>query len=65
VNAGNDTRDRPRRSAGPAQDPAADAWLVGKARTGDPGAYEALVRRHRVRVYRIALRNVPTAFGRH
>jgi RNA polymerase sigma-70 factor (ECF subfamily) len=51
-----DGHDRPRRSTGPAQDPAADAWLVGKARSGDPAAYEALVRRHRVRVYRIALR---------
>lgn len=48
----------PRRAPGPTftSDPAADAWLVGKARNGDPAAYEALVRRHRVRVYRIALR---------
>lgn len=52
---GHDT-DRPQRQAAPAQDHAADAWLVGKARGGDPAAYEALVRRHRVRVYRIALR---------
>jgi RNA polymerase sigma-70 factor, ECF subfamily len=33
-----------------------DRWLVGKARTGDLDAYEVLVRRHRVRIYRIALR---------
>ena len=33
-----------------------DRWLVGKARVGDVDAYEVLVRRHRVRVYRIALR---------
>lgn len=31
-------------------------WLVGKARGGDLQAYEVLVRRHRVRAYRIALR---------
>jgi RNA polymerase sigma-70 factor (ECF subfamily) len=37
-------------------DPAADGWLVGKARGGDVAAFEALVRRHRTRVYRIALR---------
>lgn len=38
------------------QDPAADGWLVGKARGGDVDAFEALVRRHRTQVYRIALR---------
>jgi RNA polymerase sigma-70 factor (ECF subfamily) len=37
-------------------DDEADRWLVGKARTGDRGAYEELVRRHRDRIYRIALR---------
>ena len=31
-------------------------WLVGKAREGEPGAYEELIRRHRDRIYRIALR---------
>jgi RNA polymerase sigma-70 factor, ECF subfamily len=34
----------------------ADIWLVGKARAGDVDAYEVLVRRHRDRIYRIALR---------
>ena len=33
-----------------------DEWLVGKARGGNPDAYEVLVRRHQARVYRIALR---------
>lgn len=33
-----------------------DAWLVGRARRGDLEAYEALVRRHRDRIFRIALR---------
>jgi RNA polymerase sigma-70 factor, ECF subfamily len=34
----------------------ADGWLVNKARAGDMDAYEVLVRRHRDRIYRIALR---------
>jgi RNA polymerase sigma-70 factor, ECF subfamily len=34
----------------------ADRWLVNKARAGDMDAYEVLVRRHRDRIYRIALR---------
>jgi RNA polymerase sigma-70 factor (ECF subfamily) len=34
----------------------ADNWLVGKAQAGDVDAYEVLVRRHRDRIYRIALR---------
>jgi RNA polymerase sigma-70 factor, ECF subfamily len=34
----------------------ADLWLVEKARSGDVDAYEVLLRRHRVRIYRIALR---------
>jgi RNA polymerase sigma-70 factor (ECF subfamily) len=38
------------------RDDAADSWLVGKARAGDVDAYEVLVRRHRDRIYRIALR---------
>jgi RNA polymerase sigma-70 factor, ECF subfamily len=33
-----------------------DRWLVAKAREGDVGAYEELIRRHRDRIYRIALR---------
>lgn len=33
-----------------------DRWLVRKAREGDPSAYEELIRRHRDRIYRIALR---------
>jgi RNA polymerase sigma-70 factor, ECF subfamily len=37
-------------------DAAADGWLVDKARAGDADAYEVLVRRHRGRIYRIALR---------
>lgn len=37
-------------------DDAADRWLVDKARAGDVDAYEVLVRRHRGRIYRIALR---------
>lgn len=40
----------------PGLDDEADRWLVGKARAGDRGAYEELVRRHRDRIYRIALR---------
>lgn len=40
----------------PADDPAADGWLVAKARHGDAEAFESLVRRHRTRVYRVALR---------
>lgn len=39
-------------------DPQLDSWLVDKARDGDVAAYEALVRRHRDRIYRIALRMV-------
>lgn len=34
----------------------ADDWLVGKAQEGSLDAYEAFVRRHRDRIYRIALR---------
>jgi RNA polymerase sigma-70 factor, ECF subfamily len=34
----------------------ADRWLVDKVRGGDMDAYEVLVRRHRNRIYRIALR---------
>jgi RNA polymerase sigma-70 factor (ECF subfamily) len=34
----------------------ADAWLVAKAKTGSIEAYEVLIRRHRDRIYRIALR---------
>lgn len=37
-------------------DAAADSWLVGKVRDGDSQAFEVLVRRHRARVYRVALR---------
>lgn len=33
-----------------------DAWLVGKAQGGDLDAYETLIRRHRQRIFRIALR---------
>ncbi len=33
-----------------------DRWLVAKARAGERGAYEELIRRHRDRIYRIALR---------
>jgi RNA polymerase sigma-70 factor (ECF subfamily) len=34
----------------------ADRWLVTKIRGGDVEAYEVLIRRHRDRIYRIALR---------
>lgn len=37
-------------------DDQADAWLVGKAQLGSVEAYEVLIRRHRDRIYRIALR---------
>lgn len=37
-------------------DQGADRWLVEKMRAGDVDAYEVLVRRHRDRIYRIALR---------
>jgi RNA polymerase sigma-70 factor, ECF subfamily len=33
-----------------------DRWLIDRARSGDMDAYEMLVRRHRGRIYRIALR---------
>ena len=39
-----------------ALDPDVDRWLIEKARNGDVDAYEVLVRRHRDRIYRIALR---------
>ena len=39
-------------------DPQAELWLVERARRGDIGAYEVLIRRHRDRIYRIALRMV-------
>jgi RNA polymerase sigma-70 factor, ECF subfamily len=42
----------------PSSDPDADAWLVRRARGGDLDAFEALVRRHQQRAYRIALRIV-------
>jgi len=41
---------------GDALDHDADRWLVDKVRAGDVDAYEVLVRRHRDRIYRIALR---------
>lgn len=54
VNAGRDAE-----RVGAAQfDDDADRWLVKKARAGDMDAYEVLVRRHRDRIYRIALRMV-------
>jgi len=37
-------------------DPQSDRWLVGKARDGDSDAWEVLIRRHRDRIFRIALR---------
>ena len=37
-------------------DPLSDRWLVDRARGGDPQAWEVLLRRHRDRIYRIALR---------
>ena len=37
-------------------DESADRWLVDKVRGGDVDAYEVLIRRHRDRIYRIALR---------
>lgn len=37
-------------------DRAADAWLVARAQRGGVDAYEVLVRRHRERIFRIALR---------
>lgn len=42
--------------AGPTIDDQADRWLVAQVRAGDRSAYEELVRRHRDRIYRIALR---------
>ena len=48
----------PAGQAGPQEglDDEADRWLIGKVRAGDRDAYEELVRRHRDRIYRIALR---------
>lgn len=45
----------------PGLDGEADRWLIGKVRAGDRGAYEELVRRHRDRIYRIALRMLGNA----
>ena len=47
-----------RSESGIAGDPAADLWLVDKARAGSTEAFEVLVHRHRARVYRTALRIV-------
>lgn len=41
-----------------ALDHQADRWLTDKVRNGDTDAYEVLIRRHRDRIYRIALRMV-------
>jgi RNA polymerase sigma-70 factor (ECF subfamily) len=49
-------RPAPADPAGTDDDPQADRWLVDKVRAGDLGAYEMLIRRHRDRIYRIALR---------
>lgn len=43
-------------SPAPDADPQSDGWLVAKARGGDTDALEVLIRRHRDRIYRIALR---------
>lgn len=40
----------------PDDDPDVDRWLVGRVVEGDVDAYEELLRRHRDRIYRIALR---------
>ncbi|PVZ14216.1 RNA polymerase sigma factor [Actinomycetospora cinnamomea] len=45
----------------PGTDDQADRWLVRRAREGDRSAYEELVRRHRDRIYRIALRMLGNA----
>ena len=37
-------------------DPEVDRWLAGRVVGGDADAYEELLRRHRDRIYRIALR---------
>jgi RNA polymerase sigma-70 factor, ECF subfamily len=50
------TRPEPADPAGTDDDSQADRWLVDKVRAGDLGAYEMLIRRHRDRIYRIALR---------
>jgi RNA polymerase sigma-70 factor, ECF subfamily len=49
-------RSGPDEGRSPGPDDEADRWLIGKVRAGDRGAYEELVRRHRDRIYRIALR---------
>jgi RNA polymerase sigma-70 factor (ECF subfamily) len=54
------------REHGPDETPAgaddqADRWLVGRVRDRDRSAYEELVRRHRDRIYRIALRMLGNA----
>lgn len=46
------------RQGGPDDRADVDGWLVGKALEGDADAFEALVRRHHTRIYRIALRIV-------
>ena len=40
----------------PDVDPEVDRWLAGRVVGGDADAYEELLRRHRDRIYRIALR---------
>lgn len=40
----------------PDADPDVDRWLAGRVVGGDADAYEELLRRHRDRIYRIALR---------
>ncbi|MCD2186896.1 RNA polymerase sigma factor [Actinomycetospora soli] len=44
------------RTGPPGDDPDVDRWLVGRVVDGDVDAYEELLRRHRDRIYRIALR---------
>jgi len=53
--------DRSRRDGASVDDQQADRWLIDKVRRGDADAYEVLIRRHRDRIYRIALRMLGSA----
>ena len=47
---------RPCAKAGPSRDTWGDETLVARARDGDTGAFEALVRRYQAPIYRLAVR---------
>lgn len=56
-----DDRPDPTSSGAPRTDPEVDRWLAGRVVAGDADAYAELLRRHRDRIYRIALRMLGNA----